>query len=147
MYLLVCVILRNFKNILKAVPELWRCVIFGYTLGAKRFIYTNKKFLRKTSKIVFMYLLAHFTMQNFKRILKVDLELLENFIFWPKISHLPRQEPDLLSTSNLGPNWVQNGWLFTKWVPQWAQTWYLLSFTQKKYPPKISSNLIKKLLC
>ena len=135
MYLLVPVILQNFKRILRADPELSACAIFGQKmahlswtiffwykpllllsstcwpfslckiykkflqpiqscedapfLGPKWFIYP-KQFLSKINNIIFIYLLASFIVQNFKKVLPADPELWGCAIFGQKMAHLPK---------------------------------------------------------
>ena len=47
-----------------------------------------KEFSQKTTNKIFMYLLAPFILQNFKKILRADPELWECAIFEPKMAHL-----------------------------------------------------------
>ena len=49
-------------------------------------------FWKKIVKMIFIYLLVPFIMQNFKIILKADPELLWCTIFGPKMAHLPKWE-------------------------------------------------------
>ena len=61
MYLLALFILQNFLKILRAYPELW-CAFSG----PKWPIWPEQTFLVQTIIITFIYLLALFTVQNFK---------------------------------------------------------------------------------
>ena len=49
----------------------------------------NDNFFRKTSNMISMYLLIHFIVQNFKKILRLDPNLWACTIFRPKMAHLP----------------------------------------------------------
>ena len=51
----------------------------------------NENFFRKTINIIFMYLLAPFIVQKFKKILRADLGLCGCTIFRPKMACLPRK--------------------------------------------------------
>ena len=57
--------------------------------GQKDQIAPNKFFSQKTANKIFMYLSAPFILQNFKKILRGDLELWGCAIFGPKMAHLP----------------------------------------------------------
>ena len=48
----------------------------------------NEFFSRKTTNKIFMSLLAPFTLQNFKKLLRADPELWGCAIFGPKMAHL-----------------------------------------------------------
>ena len=51
-----------------------------------------KFFSWKIINIILIYLLAPFTVQNFKKILPADLELWGCAIFGPKMAHFPKRE-------------------------------------------------------
>ena len=55
--------------------------------GYKDQIAPNDFFSRKTTNKIFMYLLAPFILQNFKKILRADPEFWGNAILWPKMAH------------------------------------------------------------
>ena len=59
-------IVQNFKKILRADPKLWRCAIFAPRMAHLSW---TKKFLVQTIAITFIYLLALFIVQNFKKFL------------------------------------------------------------------------------
>ena len=69
MYLLAPFFLQNFKKILnlRVDLELSGCAIFGPKNGK---FFLNKIFLVQTIIIIFIYLLALFIVQNFKKILQ-----------------------------------------------------------------------------
>ena len=67
MYLSAPFILQNFKKILRADLELWGCAIFKPKMA--HLSWTNF-FLAQTIIITFLYLLALFTVQNFKKFLQ-----------------------------------------------------------------------------
>ena len=67
MYLLAPFTLQNFKNILRADPELRGCAIFRPKMV--RLSWT-KSFLVQTITITFIYLLAPFIVQNLKKFLQ-----------------------------------------------------------------------------
>ena len=50
----------------------------------------QKKFLKKIIKIISIYLLASFVLQNFKKTLNADPELWGCVSFGPKTAHLPK---------------------------------------------------------
>ena len=50
----------------------------------------NKTFFEKFVNIIFIYLLAPFTVQNVKKILSADPELWGCTIFGPKMAYLPK---------------------------------------------------------
>ena len=52
----------------------------------------NKKSLVQAINIIFIYLLAPFIVQSFKKILTADPELWGCTIFGPKMAHLPKRE-------------------------------------------------------
>ena len=52
----------------------------------------NKKKFFENINIIFIYLLAPFIVQSFKKILTADAELWWCAIFGPKIAHLPKWE-------------------------------------------------------
>ena len=52
----------------------------------------NKKSLVQAINIIFIYLLAPFIVQSFKKILTADPELWGCAIFGPKMAHLPKRE-------------------------------------------------------
>ena len=54
-YLLALLIGQNFKKILTADPELWKCTIFG-----PKMVHLTKKFFWKIINITLIYLLAPF---------------------------------------------------------------------------------------
>ena len=86
MYLLVPFILENFKEILRANPELWGCAIFGPKMDhlswTKCFWY---KPLLLLSSANWPFSLCKFL----KKILPVDLELWGCAIFGPKMGPFP----------------------------------------------------------
>ena len=84
MYLLASFILQNFKKILRADTELWRCAIFWPKMAHLSWTY----FLVQTIIITFIYLLAPFIVQ---KILSAD-QLWGSKIFWPKMVHFPKWE-------------------------------------------------------
>ena len=51
----------------------------------------NKKSLVQAINIIFIYLLAPFIVQSFKKILTADPELWGCAIFGPKMAHLPNE--------------------------------------------------------
>ena len=68
-----------------------------YTISGPKMAHLPKYF-RKTNKIIFMYLFAPFTMQNFKKILRVDPG---NPIFRSKMAHLPYMRIFFRKTINI----------------------------------------------
>ena len=73
MYLLAPFILQNFKKILRADPELWRCAIFK-----PKMVHLLWKFLGGYKPLLLLsstYVLGLFIVQNFKKILPADPEL------------------------------------------------------------------------
>ena len=82
-YLLALFIEQNLKKILTANPELWGCVIFWTTNGS--FDPNKFFFLKKIINVIFIYLLVHFILQNFKQILRANPELWGCATFRPKI--------------------------------------------------------------
>ena len=67
MYLLAPFILQNLKKILTTDPELWECAIFEPKMAQ---FAMNKIFLVQAIIITFIYLLAFFIVQNFKKFLQ-----------------------------------------------------------------------------
>ena len=79
--------LSFYKILKRANPELWGCPIFGPKIA--QFV-LNKIFLVQAIIITFIYLLALFIGQNWKKILTVNPELWECIIFEHKMVHLPQ---------------------------------------------------------
>ena len=76
-----------FKKDLTADPELWECTIFG-----PKMVHLPQSFFWKIIKIILIYLLAPFIVQNFKKILPADTEFWGCAIFGPKMAHFPKWE-------------------------------------------------------
>ena len=74
-------------KILTEDPELWQCEIFG-----PKMVHLPQMCFWKIIKIILIYLLAPFAVQNFKNILPVDPELWGCAIFGPKMAHFPKWE-------------------------------------------------------
>ena len=87
-YLLALFNGENFKKILTVNPGLWGYIIFGPKMV--HLPQTKKFFLKKIINIIFIYLLAPFIVQNFKKSLTADPELSGCISFGPKIAHLPK---------------------------------------------------------
>ena len=66
-YLLVLFIVQNLKKTLGADPELWGCTIFWPKMIHLLHLPQTRIFLEKIIKIIFIYLLAPFILQNFKK--------------------------------------------------------------------------------
>ena len=86
MYLLAPFIMQNFKKIIRADPDLWRCAIFG----PKMTICHEKNFLVQTI-ITFIYLLAFFIVQNLKKLLQRIQSYEDAPFLGPKWSICPKQ--------------------------------------------------------
>ena len=74
MYLLAPFILQNFKNVLKAGPELWRCAHLSWAIF----------FLVQTIISTSIYLLALLIVQNLKEFLQ-QIQSYEDALFFGKL--------------------------------------------------------------
>ena len=88
MYLLTPLILQNFKKILSADPELWRCVIFRLKMAHLSWKFF---FLAQNIIITFIYLLAAFIVQNLKQFLQWIQSYEDVPFLGPKSSICPKQ--------------------------------------------------------
>ena len=88
MYLLTPLILQNFKKILSADPELWRCVIFRLKMAHLSW---KNFFLAQNIIITFIYLLAAFIVQNLKQFLQWIQSYEDVPFLGPKSSICPKQ--------------------------------------------------------
>ena len=70
--------------------------------------FLNKFFLVQTIIITFIYLLALFILQNFKKLVTADPELQECTIFESKMVHLPQTKINIIFICLLAPFIVQN---------------------------------------
>ena len=86
MYLLVPFIQQNLKKIFKVVPELWECAIFRHKMADLSW---TKFFWCKQLLLLFIYLLALFIVQNFKRLLQQIQSYEDASSLGPKSSFAP----------------------------------------------------------
>ena len=91
-------IAQNLKKIVRVDPEFMRTYHFRaqndpFVLSKKILVHTIIiTFLEKIIHITFIYLLAPFIVQYFKKILLTDAELSGCTIFGPKMVHFPKWE-------------------------------------------------------
>ena len=124
MYLLATFNLQNLEKILRANPELW-CAIFRPKIA--QFV-LKKLFLVQTIIIIFIYLLAIFIVQNFKKFL-LRIQSYEG----PKWSICPKQFffwkiINIIIIYLLAPFIVQN---FKKILPADPELWRCTIFDLK----------------
>ena len=85
MFLLAPFIMQNFKKILQANPDLWRCAIFG-----PKMTICHEKIFFGTNDYYFHLPTGPFHCAKFEKIITADPKLWGCTIFGPKMIHLPQ---------------------------------------------------------
>ena len=133
MYLLTPLILQNFTKILRANPELWRCVIFRLKMAHLSW---KKKSLAQNI-ITFIYLLAAFIVQNLKQFLQWIQSYEDVLFLGPKWSICPKEFfwkiINITFIYLLAPFIVQN---FKKILPANPELWCAIFGPKTTHFPK-----------